>query len=328
MLNTFADILRPVAPEDFFAEHHGKEPLYIPGAPDKFASVLDRGSLSELLSTAQSWPAKLVRVVLDTETVDPRQYCRHGRDREGRAGLLVDPVLVSGWMKNGATVRLAAIDDLTPGARAATQAVEQATGGVADANVYISQRGHQGFGPHFDRHDVYAIQIHGTKTWRVYQCHFDHALEHTAFQNLGDAFHEAHKGSLSHEIPMAPGDLLYIPRGWYHDAVAVDPVSVHITLGVNEPVGLDVVRILYERAVQDPLFRKSLPRMHQDHALDRHLAILGERLAEYAQEQTIRGALRDFLCQYNYSRVTGDVLADVIPDDTAPDRARVTTGDS
>ncbi len=31
---TFAELIHPVTPEEFFAEYHDKKPLYIPGTPD------------------------------------------------------------------------------------------------------------------------------------------------------------------------------------------------------------------------------------------------------------------------------------------------------
>lgn len=35
----FADILSPVPPARFFAEHHGRAPLHVPGGAEKFAAM-------------------------------------------------------------------------------------------------------------------------------------------------------------------------------------------------------------------------------------------------------------------------------------------------
>jgi bifunctional lysine-specific demethylase and histidyl-hydroxylase MINA len=314
-LTTFADLLQPMTSETFFREHHGRMPVHIRGPANKFASVLSRGDVSELLASAASWPARLLRIVVDTQTVDPQEYCHPGRDREGRTAMMVDPERVRDWIALGATVMLAAVDSLVPGLRAVTGAIEQATGGDADTNLYLSLRGRQGFGSHFDRHDVYVLQTYGEKEWQIYQSHFDAPVEHPLFSDLGQTFHETHKGEVSHAVTLTPGDLLYIPRGWYHDAVASSRISLHLTIGVNEPVGLDLVKILYDRAVQDVLFRRAVPRPCNSDALDRHMEDLGARLAEYARMPEIREQFRASLHGYNRPRVVGDILTDILPDD-------------
>jgi ribosomal protein L16 Arg81 hydroxylase len=51
---------------------------------------------------------------------------------------------------------------------------------------------------------------------------------------------------------MQPGDLLYLPRGWYHDALAEAPASVHVAYGAHAPLGMDLMTILGERVLYDP----------------------------------------------------------------------------
>ena len=41
-IETFADILAPVTPDEFFAEYYGKKLLHVPGEPDKFEAVMER----------------------------------------------------------------------------------------------------------------------------------------------------------------------------------------------------------------------------------------------------------------------------------------------
>ena len=47
------------------------------------------------------------------------------------------------------------------------------------------------------------------------------------------------KGRVAEEILMRPGDLLYLPRGQFHDALASTDASIHVTLSCAEPNGLD-----------------------------------------------------------------------------------------
>ncbi len=63
---------------------------------------------------------------------------------------------------------------------------------------------------------------------------------------------------------MRPGDVLYLPRGWYHDALAVDGPSLHVTLSVTPLYGRILFRLLEPAAMQDPAFRAWLPPADRD----------------------------------------------------------------
>jgi ribosomal protein L16 Arg81 hydroxylase len=80
------------------------------------------------------------------------------------------------------------------------------------------------------------------------------------------------------DVHMEPGDLLYLPRGQYHDALADEGGAVHIAFGVTYPIGMDVMALLYERVVALPEFRADLPRPGQPDG-ERRLAACLEALA-------------------------------------------------
>src|SRR3546814_20325604 len=89
-------------------------------------------------------------------------------------------------------------------------------------------------------------------------------------------------GKVAEQIRMQPGDLLYIPRGRYHDALASENGALHIAFGVTLPKPLDLLGIIWEAAVQDPELRADLP-----HRAD------GEALAK----QIGRASCRERVCQ-------------------------------
>ena len=43
---------------------------------------------------------------------------------------------------------------------------------------------------------------------------------------------------------MKPGDILYLPRGQYHDALTGDRASLHVTFGVAPATGLALFKLL------------------------------------------------------------------------------------
>ena len=107
-------------------------------------------------------------------------------------------------------------------------------------NMYVTPYGNAGFKSHFDSHDVYVLQIQGTKRWRVYPT----PLVMYPVSDWGESQLSRSRSSLGPpllDIMLRPGDALFIPRGFVHEADCNElgdmspknvSASVHITLGI------------------------------------------------------------------------------------------------
>ena len=80
------------------------------------------------------------------------------------------------------------------------------------------------------------------------------------------------------EETLEDGDLLYIPRGWWHVAQPLAEPTLHLTVGVHKRTGLDLLRWLTERMRASVAFRRDLPRLEGADARARHAAALREEL--------------------------------------------------
>ena len=87
-----------------------------------------------------------------------------------------------------------------------------------------------GVGPHVDSYDVFLLQGPGRRLWRVWNP----------------------RGKLS-TYEAGPGDLLYLPPGWRHDGVALDPCFT-CSIGFRAPRGAELAA-----AFLDWLHRRGLP---------------------------------------------------------------------
>jgi hypothetical protein len=259
-LRTLDDILAPVTTERFLAEFHGRRVLHVRGDPGKFAGLMSWQKLNELLAM-RIWTATSLKLVLDKRTLPPEAYCRQVVDRNKQPILEPDPERLLDWGRKGASLVLHEVESLVGDMAEACAAIEQTLGAHGMINLYCSWRGHQAFDSHFDKHDVFALHIAGEKRWRIYENRFDNPIEHAAFKKIPQAYLDANKGKVAQEIVLRPGDLLYLPRGTYHDALAESEACIHLSCGMSEPLGLNWLTSLWELAVEDPLFRAYLPRM-------------------------------------------------------------------
>jgi hypothetical protein len=313
MKMTLQDLLAPVTPERFMAEHYDRAPLHIQGGADKFAGVLYWAGINRLLDMTHIWTEASFKLVLDSVTVPPAQYSAKATSRDGAQVLQPVAAKVQDWVARGASVVMNDVDSLTPGLAAVSEALEGAGFGKAQANVYISFQSHKAFHAHYDTHDVWAVQVEGEKTWNIWEGRAEWPIAHTLFRGQKQEVHERAKGALRAQITVRRGDLLYLPRGWYHDALAEAPNSVHIAYGVHAPLGMDLLNILMERALHDLEFRKPLPRQDgaapAKFALTQRAGLLGQRIAEFAKEPKVMEALAQFVAGYRYSRGGYDILA-------------------
>jgi bifunctional lysine-specific demethylase and histidyl-hydroxylase MINA len=299
------DIMAPLGAERFFAEYEGKKPLHLQGAAEKFARVMTFAQLNRLLGQITIWSHTSLELVLDKEPVAATAYCAPAVGRDGGQVLRPDPDKVKAYLRRGATLVANDIDHLSPGLTDFARTLEEALGGKVQGNLYLSSKKRQGFAAHFDTHDVYAVHVEGTKTWQVYEGRLDDPIAHPRFKAMSREQHDKHRGGLMMEVRMKPGDLLYLPRGWYHDALADEGPAVHIAFGVTYPIGLDVLSMLFEHMVAEPRFRANLPRPVGAGArgtLELHLRELGRVIRGTLAEPRLLDQVTAFQRGFRYPR--------------------------
>jgi bifunctional lysine-specific demethylase and histidyl-hydroxylase MINA len=183
---------------------------------------------------------------------------------------------------------------------------------MVQGNLYLSSRRRQGFAAHFDTHDVYAMHVEGTKTWHIYEGRAIDPIAHKAFKGYGQEYHDKAKGELLMDVHMEPGDLLYLPRGQYHDAIADEGGAVHIAFGITYPIGLDIVSMLFERMMYEPVFRANLPRLDGpdgagDQALRERLRVLADGIATVLAEPKTIEQIKVMQHGFHYPRHAYDL---------------------
>ena len=116
---------------------------------------------------------------------------------------------------------------------------------------------HQAFGPHFDTHDVFALHCDGEKTWNIYETLEDNPINHPIFKSdLAERTEKA--GKVIDQVHMRPGDLLYLPRGKFHDALASKSGAIHIAFGINYLKPIDIIQFIWEKLITNAFLRSDI----------------------------------------------------------------------
>ncbi|MEV5654081.1 cupin domain-containing protein [Streptomyces sp. NPDC052291] len=164
---------------------------------------------------------------------------------------------------DGATLVLQALQRTWAPVGDFTAALAAELGHPVQANAYVTPPQNRGFDAHYDVHDVFVLQIEGTKRWIVHPPVHRDPLRDQPWTDHREAVAEAAGGEPHHDTVLEPGDVLYLPRGWLHAAEAQGEVSVHLTLGVHAWTRYALAEQLMRSALaelrDDPWMRGSLP---------------------------------------------------------------------
>ncbi|MFD5435134.1 cupin domain-containing protein [Kitasatospora sp. NPDC127067] len=136
-------------------------------------------------------------------------------------------------------------------------------------NAYLTPAGSQGLSPHYDHHDVFVIQIEGSKVWNISPPVIPAPTMRESWRYLSDSQAAEIESQAVNPtaITLSAGDVLYLPRGWMHSASAQEGHSFHLTISVDPVTRKDVlIHVMDILAAQDDWFRResSLFRMGSD----------------------------------------------------------------
>jgi len=242
-----------------------------------FRNPLTWQRFNEVLGIGPYWNEDTLKVYYKSRSALRENYC-DVTDLAAGAKAPADPRKVKALLGLGASIVANHIHKVCPEVAAVTQMLEREFAARAGANVYCSFKQVQAFSTHFDLHDVFVLQTEGEKLWRVYSARADNPVQPVPPGDEAEKWLIATRGETLFEVTMQPGDLLYLPRGQYHDAITGAQASLHATCFVEPPTGLALFKLLTTAATSDSGFRAYLPDARDEQALTDHLARLSRYL--------------------------------------------------
>jgi ribosomal protein L16 Arg81 hydroxylase len=227
-LAAFADLLAPIQSEAFFKRHWENEPLHIRRSqPDFYVSLLTDHDVEEAISSGGlRYPA--IQIARDGSFYPPEIFTRSMRSGGDLFTGIPDLDRIRAEYGAGATISLPGFHRAWKPLGALTRAINAEFDHPVHTNVYITPGNAAGFTPHYDTHEVFVLQIAGTKHWRIEKPplplpHRSQTFDPRGYKPVAPLL----------ELDLAPGDLLYLPRGYIHTTATSNSCSIHVTLGIT-----------------------------------------------------------------------------------------------
>lgn len=207
-----------------------------------------------------------------TKNIDITSFDNQIRMTHNPVGRALPPV-VWDYYKNGCSVRLVNPQTFIPKIHKLNATLQEYFQCMTGANVYLTPANSQGFAPHYDDIEAFVLQVEGKKRWKIYK---PRSEEEILPRVSSENFLDADIGHPIYDVILTPGDVLYFPRGFIHQASTVkNQHSLHITLSVYQKNSWgDLMEILVPTALNNAIannkaFREGLP-LH----LGQHMGIV------------------------------------------------------
>ena len=145
------------------------------------------------------------------------------------------------------------MEERAPRVRALASSFRDALHAGNYINLYAGWHSQNGLDLHWDSQEIMVLQVAGRKRWQIFAP--------TRRNPLPDDSEAPPKpvGPPAWDGMLEDGDMLYIPRGWWHVAFPVGEPSLHLTVATVPPHGLDLLQWLAGRLRAHETVRADLP---------------------------------------------------------------------
>ena len=284
-LQSLRAFLDPIEPAHFLKEFYCRAPLHIPGDADKFSHLLTWDGLNRA-TTLQRRHRPQLRLAKDGIVISQQQFSTKETNAFGDFWT-INFRSVRRLLEDGATLLVDRIDETHEPLADCCRMLEAELGSSSFADAFASWRQNPGFPTHWDAEQVFVVQLIGTKHWRVLKPERLYPTQQDQKRTEKPPTHPYWEGD------MHPGDLLYIPGGWWHDALAASAGTLHVSLSLFPATGLTVVSAMMRELQEDELARTPLPRFASEAEQQRYMSSLRSTVDEKMRGFTVKSVLNN-----------------------------------
>ncbi|MDK4680371.1 cupin domain-containing protein [Kingella negevensis] len=138
--------------------------------------------------------------------------------------------------------------------------------------------------------DVFAVQLLGKKHWTLSAPNSDMPLY---MQQAKDMPHITPPTTVDMEVILEAGDILYIPRGWWHNPMPMNCETFHLAIGTFPPNGYNYMEWLMKKMPEIQSIRQSFTGWEHDR---QNLGNAAQKIAEIMKnKENYQEFMQDFL---------------------------------
>lgn len=260
-------LLASISLDEFFSRYWEKAPFVCArGEPSHYQALLGVSDIDFIVSSAFTMDKAAVEAL---STAEVKNFLKG--DLATHVSEFYDAY------RRGSTIRVNRVQRHWKPIRELCRSLEQSFEFPVRANLYCTPASASAFGRHYDTHDVLILQISGRKSWRIFRPLVQLPLEsipplpfeeRTAMLKYARGgprkgradIDDDECGEPLSELTLAAGDLLYIPRGFIHEAWTTNESSTHVTVALDVVRWLDLLSVaLAQVSNRDVRFRQALP---------------------------------------------------------------------
>ncbi|HEY0105695.1 MAG TPA: cupin domain-containing protein [Rhizomicrobium sp.] len=274
MISTLQELVESVG-EGQFRDRLRTRALFFRRGADKarFDGLLDWTTLLGIIESGAMAPDRL-RVTVKRRAVAPAFYAKDGK---------IDAANLAKLLDGDASLIAMRIDLHVPALAALCADIARRVPEEIYAGA-IATTGRSGaFALHYDPQDLIILQVEGTKRWSIHGPPVDFPVEGMP-QQVPPA------GAPLFDETLAPGDLLFVPAGYWHYCENGPGRSLHIGIFIEPPKGCHAVKAILPGLLAEEIFRRPLTRFRDDAERAAYEAALKARLVEIVERMSLADA--------------------------------------
>ena len=224
-------LIFPLTWEEFRNKYWSIRPLFVRAedidTKDRFQTLLTYTQLELALSIGRLRNSD-VRIVHEKQLIPSSEYTV-GHSGDINANIVLD------YYRQGMTLIFQGVERWSSSCASLCSELSRQWGASVWANAYLTPPDGASFGYHYDSHDVFVLHIYGSKLWRIGSSIVKNPKSGLSDKSVPQEFDSTFEETLTE------GDLLYIPRGFGHEASTTSSCSLHVTIGLELPSVSDVL---------------------------------------------------------------------------------------
>lgn len=269
----------------FLAKQLSKEVVMVDVGTEATSALMSWNDLNSLLAT-RPVPDPQLRLFRQGRKVPLSSYA--GVTQPGRRRReVLHPEKLYTALREGASLILDAVETLHLPVAAAAEDLVRFVREKVQVNMYATWGESQGFNTHADDHDVFIVQVIGSKHWTV------HGPDRPPVIEAGATPADVSPETVAWDGVLHAGQVLHVPRGWWHTVRGRGDASVHFTFGFYRRTGRNWADWISEQLGRHEIFRQDLPRFGTTDVRQAHEAELRARLEEVLSGSSLDAFVAD-----------------------------------